>query len=61
MRCRAGSLGFSEAYGAREMERTIETLLAKPLAKAMLEGRLLSGAVIKVSPRLGQLSFSPAG
>ena len=32
--------GFSPAFGARPTERTIEALIAQPLAKAILEGRL---------------------
>lgn len=52
--------GFNESYGAREMERTIDTLLAKPLAKALLEEKIGPGVTLKVSAGSGQISFLPA-
>ena len=50
--------GYSEAYGAREMERTIEALVAKPLARLVLEGNLPPDANIKVAAVQGQIVFS---
>ena len=38
------SRGFSESYGAREMERTIDTLLAKPLAQSTAARKNRSGS-----------------
>ncbi|TSA31264.1 MAG: ATP-dependent Clp protease ATP-binding subunit [Verrucomicrobiaceae bacterium] len=38
--------GFSPEYGARELERTIERLISKPLAEAILAGSIKSGAVV---------------
>ena len=35
--------GFSKAYGAREMERTIDTLLTKRLSRDILEKQSCSG------------------
>ena len=41
-------VGFSRELGAREMERTVERLLAQPLARALLEGRVPEGSSIYV-------------
>ena len=38
--------GFSPEYGARELERTIERLVSKPLAEAILAGSIKSGPVV---------------
>jgi ATP-dependent Clp protease ATP-binding subunit ClpA len=54
------SRGFSQSYGAREIERTIDTLLSKPLAKALLQEKIGPGATLKVSGTAGQISFLPA-
>ena len=51
--------GFSESYGAREMERTIDTLLAKPLANALLQQKIGPGATLRVSARSGDILFLP--
>jgi ATP-dependent Clp protease ATP-binding subunit ClpC len=53
--------GFSQNYGAREMERTIDTLLSKPLAKALLEEKIGPGTTLRVSGTAGQISFFPVG
>lgn len=37
-------VGYSPEFGARLMERAIETLIAQPLAKSILEGKLNKGA-----------------
>jgi ATP-dependent Clp protease ATP-binding subunit ClpA len=39
--------GYSLEYGAREMERTIERLIAKPLAGMLLVGEIPNGSRIK--------------
>jgi ATP-dependent Clp protease ATP-binding subunit ClpC len=54
------SRGFSEIYGAREMERTIDTLLAKPLARALLQEKVNPGDTLRVAARSGQISLSSA-
>lgn len=54
------SQGFNEEYGAREMERTIDRMLAKPLSKEILEGKVGSGATLLISSKAGALTFSPA-
>jgi len=38
--------GFSPEYGARELERTIERLVSKPLAEAILAGSIKSEPVV---------------
>jgi ATP-dependent Clp protease ATP-binding subunit ClpC len=38
--------GYSQEYGAREMERTIERLIAKPLAGILLAGEVPNGTRI---------------
>ena len=38
--------GFSPAFGARLMERAIETLIAQPLAKAILDGSVKQGGTL---------------
>jgi ATP-dependent Clp protease ATP-binding subunit ClpC len=35
--------GFRPEYGARELERTMERLIAKPLADAILRGTIQPG------------------
>ncbi|MCX6972633.1 MAG: ATP-dependent Clp protease ATP-binding subunit [Verrucomicrobia bacterium] len=38
--------GFSPEFGARELERTIERLISKPLAEAILAGSIKSGSIV---------------
>jgi ATP-dependent Clp protease ATP-binding subunit ClpC len=38
--------GCSPEYGARELERTVERLISKPLAEAILAGSIKSGPVV---------------
>jgi ATP-dependent Clp protease ATP-binding subunit ClpC len=49
--------GFSEAFGAREMERTIERLIAKPLAEELLRGQFQNGGRVIVARTEGKLTF----
>ncbi len=46
-------------FGARPMERTIEQLIAQPLAKAMIEGRLKGGGSLIAKISDGGITFSP--
>ena len=48
--------GYSEAYGARELRRTFERLIAEPLARMMLEEKLSPGEVL-VRTLEGKLRF----
>jgi ATP-dependent Clp protease ATP-binding subunit ClpC len=52
--------GFSTEYGARELERTIERLISKPLAEAILAGSIKSGPVVG-SLKEGIVVFRAAG
>jgi len=49
--------GFSPEYGARELERTMERLISKPLAEAILKGSIQSGAVVLAEVRNGGVNF----
>lgn len=52
--------GFSEAFGAREIERTMERLIAKPLAEELLRGQFLNGGQVIVAREEGKLTFQNA-
>jgi len=52
--------GFSPEYGARELERTIERLISKPLAEAILAGSIKSGPVV-ANLKKGMVVFRAAG
>ena len=49
--------GFSEVYGARELERVIERLVVKPLAQKLLRNEMGDGATLKVIGTLGRMEF----
>ena len=49
--------GFSPEYGARELERTIERLISKPLAEAILDGRVKAGKPVLVFLENGAVDF----
>ena len=49
--------GYSEAYGARELERAFERLLVTPLGMEILEKRIDRGARVHVVVRDGSLQF----
>jgi len=51
--------GFSDEFGARPMERTIEQLIAQPLARAMLEERINPGQQLIAKAENGSVTFSP--
>lgn len=50
--------GFDERFGAREMERTIEAAIAKPLSNDILNNRLHPGTSIRVTVISGELRMS---
>lgn len=52
--------GFSDRYGARAMERSIDTLVSKPLAKALLNGAIPPGGTVTVSASAGRIVLSAA-
>ncbi len=49
--------GYSQEYGAREMERTIERLISKPLAGMLLAGEVPNGTRITCAANNGSLRF----
>ena len=49
--------GFDPVFGARPLKRVIQQLLENPLAEAILSGNYLSGSVIKVTQKEGELRF----
>jgi ATP-dependent Clp protease ATP-binding subunit ClpB len=49
--------GWDPAYGARPLKRTIQRLVADPLALLILEGRFREGDVIEVDVEGGELKF----
>ncbi len=53
--------GYSEQYGAREMERAVERLVVHPLGQALLEGRFLQGARVQVDAQDGELVLLDKG
>jgi ATP-dependent Clp protease ATP-binding subunit ClpB len=50
--------GWDPVYGARPLKRTIQRLVADPLALLILEGRFRDGDVIQVDVQDGELQFS---
>jgi len=49
--------GYSEAYGARELERVFERRVAAPLAEQLLAGRFSPGNEIRIDVCEGGLRF----
>jgi len=52
-----GERGWDPAYGARPLKRTIQRLVADPLALLILEGRFREGDAIEVDVVDGELEF----
>ncbi|MGF1618101.1 MAG: AAA family ATPase, partial [Acidimicrobiia bacterium] len=50
--------GYDPVYGARPLKRLLQTSIADPLAKGLLEGQYSEGETIKVSVEHGELAFS---
>ncbi len=53
-----GEAGFDPVYGARPLKRAIQSQVENPLARAILEGRFVSGDRIVVERRDGELVFT---
>lgn len=49
--------GYNPELGAREMERTIEQLLVRPLGRAILQGQFSPNSLVCADARDGQLHF----
>jgi ATP-dependent Clp protease ATP-binding subunit ClpA len=50
--------GYSEVYGARELERVFDRRIATPLGKKMLENAYPPGTVVQIDDEDGELTFS---
>jgi ATP-dependent Clp protease ATP-binding subunit ClpC len=50
--------GYSQEYGAREMERTIERLVAKPLAGMLMAGEIPNGSRIRCAEKNGLIQLN---
>ncbi len=50
--------GYDPVYGARPLKRVIQKELQDPLARLLLEGRILDGETIEVGVEAGQLSIN---
>ncbi len=55
-----GNLGYDPTYGARPLKRIIQKRLVDQLALAILEGRFVSGDVVKVDAAEGELQLERA-
>jgi ATP-dependent Clp protease ATP-binding subunit ClpB len=51
------SEGYDPAYGARPLRRTVQRLVQDPLAREILEGKVLPGDVIRVDAAGGKMKF----
>ncbi len=52
--------GYDPAYGARPLRRTVQRLVQDPLAKQILEGKVLPGDVIRIDALGGKMQFERA-
>ncbi len=52
--------GYSETFGARSMERTVERLLVEPLSRLILEGEYPSGTSLLAVAKNGKIEFRTA-
>jgi ATP-dependent Clp protease ATP-binding subunit ClpB len=50
--------GYDPVYGARPLKRLLQTSVADPLAKGLLEGTFSDGDTIKADVDGDELSFS---
>ena len=51
-------VGFSEEYGARNLERVMDRLLGSPIAEALLSGKITTGQTIRLEANGDQLQIS---
>ena len=50
--------GFSEEYGARNLERVIDRMLGTLIAEALLSGKITAGQTIRLEANGDQIQFS---
>jgi ATP-dependent Clp protease ATP-binding subunit ClpB len=55
-------VGYDPAYGARPLKRVIQKQIETPLARLLLEGRLVDGQMVSIDREIDSdgLSFEPA-
>jgi ATP-dependent Clp protease ATP-binding subunit ClpB len=53
--------GFNPLYGARPLQRVIQTRLQDPLAQKIIEGQILDGSAVTVGVVEGELDIQSAG
>jgi ATP-dependent Clp protease ATP-binding subunit ClpA len=51
--------GFSEEYGARNLERVMDRMLGTLIAEALLSSKIQAGQTIQLEAIDGQIQFSP--
>jgi ATP-dependent Clp protease ATP-binding subunit ClpC len=49
--------GYNEAYGAREMQRAVDRLITKPMARVLLEQHVQSGEAVRVGVADRRVTF----
>jgi hypothetical protein len=49
--------GFSEEYGARNLERVMDRMLGTPIAEALLSGKITAGQTIRLEANGDQIQF----
>jgi ATP-dependent Clp protease ATP-binding subunit ClpC len=49
--------GFSEEYGARNLERVMDRLLGTLIAEALLSGKITAGQTVRLDAKDGQIQF----
>ena len=53
--------GYDPKYGARPIKRTLQRLVADPLALAILEGKFADGETVRVAVNGSGLAFEKVG
>jgi ATP-dependent Clp protease ATP-binding subunit ClpC len=51
--------GYSEQFGARNLERTVDHLLGKPIAEALLDGQIKAGQVMNIEAVEDRIVLNP--
>jgi ATP-dependent Clp protease ATP-binding subunit ClpC len=49
--------GYSETYGARELERTVDRFITEPISRMILEGKVREGMKVKITFSTDELKF----
>jgi ATP-dependent Clp protease ATP-binding subunit ClpA len=49
--------GYSETYGARELERTVDRFITEPISRMILEGKVREGMKVEITFSTDELKF----